>query len=413
MKTRILLLIILIPLVSCTSSPKPTEQISNAVNSQPSPTVVPETLPASTLGISSSDNSLPLCANHDLNEWHGLISTDGNCHYDHEHKHDPMEGCAKSTFGEPGAWFAGKSISYPWQTPDENQYKHEAYGWLVRCDIPALADQTAWIHAARVQVHADMMPFFMPDGNWMGGYLGRQHSYSVEAEVCSATGCGLIRFGGWGNFGDLEIRQGNEVLTQCAPLSEVSADCPHGPDGRRIHFDGMNFPPKVPNRAPFFWYSSPLPTVPNGEVEILNPVIVAVATRDSMVDVQLSTLYTPDQAIFCPAFDCPLNGSTLSLHVLQFEISKKFDRDGDNFADFRGYTDRYGMIAAPCTAPALDCVPLILEHVPLGRYQYRDDTNMGIGAAGTRDFDLSPAFLGTGKVWWITWPLRMLEMDMP
>jgi hypothetical protein len=428
LKTSISLLLFFSFLVSCTAVPTPLEQpldntrppreteLTMMETEPPGETEAsPETPlpPVPTVDSNLINDSLPPCEVHDPNVWHALVSADGTCHYDHEHKHDPTEGCALATFGEPGAWFGGSQISYPWETSDENHHKHEAYSYLVRCDIPD-RERTAWIHAARVQTHADMLPFLLPDGTWAGGFLGRQHSSSVEAEVCTATECGIIRFGGWFNFGDLEVRKGDELLTQCAVLPDLSPDCPHGTGGRRIHYDNPGFPPKIPERGgSFFWYGEPSPTIEEGTAEVLNPVILAIATHDSMADVTLDNLFTPDQAMFCPAMDCSLNGSTLSLHVLKFAISARFDPDGDGFADFNGYTDRYGRLIEGCRTPGLDCVPLIIQHVPVGEYQFRDDTDLGLGAQGARDFDLSPAFLGTGSAWWITWPVRMKEMNMP
>ena len=69
------------------------------------------------------------CSYHNPHEWHGLWDYQHGCYYDHEHKHNPgilyagmpayerreAEAMLR-VFGEPGAWFGGTSISYPWQT---------------------------------------------------------------------------------------------------------------------------------------------------------------------------------------------------------------------------------------------------------------------------------------------------------
>lgn len=385
-------------------------------------TSIPSTL---TPGVSTETPvvvvGLPLCEDHDPNEWHGLIRADGKCHYDHEHKHDPGEGCALATFGEPGAWFGGKPIGYYWETKDENFHKHEAYSYVVRCNIPAdsnpLDENAQYTRSMRVQVHFDQMPFFVPGLGFAGGYLGRQHSFSVEAETCrkDGSGCGIIRWGGWLNFGDKELRSGETVITQCVPLIDLSADCPHGPGGSTIVFDNPNFPPNIPARgASTFWYGEQSKS-DQETIEVLNPIVIAIAGGDQITDVQLSTLLHPDQAMFCPAMNCYLNGSTISLHELTFNVKANlFDPDGDGWATGYWLVDQYGrfnqecMAAGQVTGEGLMCIPLVMEHVPVGGYKYGDPENMGIGVTGTQDFDVSPAALGTGNEWWITWPVKML-----
>lgn len=392
-----------------TTTPAPTASPTAA------PTLTPTGFPVSPTP--TLTGSLPLCTDHNPDVWHGLIAADGSCHYDHEHKHDPMEACG-SLFGEPGAWFGGSSISYFWQTAEENLHKHEGYGWIVRCDIPADSNPADpnpnYIHNFRSQGHIDPMPFLMPGGTYAGGYLGRQHSFSAEAEVCrkSDDQCGVIRWGGWLNFGDLELRSGNTVITQCVPLADVSSACPHGPGGSKIHFDIPGFPGSLPRAATFFWYGEQS-TSAEESVEVLNPTVIAFAMGDAMVDVQLATLYTPDQVMFCPEMDCIFNGSTLSQHELTFNVrASLFDPDGDGFASGLWFVDQYGRANTECMSigqglgNGLFCIPLLMDHVPVGPVEHGDPENLGLGADGARDFDLSPA----GE-WWITWPLKMLGME--
>lgn len=405
-----------------TPTPKPTRgataTATKAVTATPTKavTVTPPVISSPTIVPTPTLDGLPICAEHDPNAWHALISADGSCHYDHEHKHDPMEACG-SLFGEPGAWFGGTSLSYFWQTPEENLHKHEGYGWIVRCDIGANSNPADpnpnYSHNFRSQIHLDPMPFKMESGLFAGGYLGRQHSFSIETEVCrkSDNQCGILRWGGWLNFGDLELRSGNTVLTQCVPLADVSEDCPHGPGGSKIHFDFPTFPGTIPGKATFFWYGEQS-TTDQESLEVLNPTVIAFTMADAMVDVQLTTLYTPDQVMFCPMMDCPLNGSTISQHELTFNVrANLFDPDGDGFATGTWFLDQYGRMNTECMSAGqvlgngLFCIPLVMEHVPVGAAEYGDPENNQIGPEGVRDFDLSPA----GE-WWITWPLRMLEM---
>ncbi|MDX1383795.1 MAG: hypothetical protein R3190_09150, partial [Thermoanaerobaculia bacterium] len=152
---------------------------------------------------------VPECPDHDPTRWHALLDAARQCHYDHEHKHDPDE--VADIFGPAGAWFGGTSLSYPWQTfygadadyPEpprdaglfENAAKHESYGWVVRRDLPANG-RDLWIRDLRLQYHALSAP---------PGTLTRFHSYSLEARLCRAGGtCGLVRTGGWVDFGALQ-----------------------------------------------------------------------------------------------------------------------------------------------------------------------------------------------------------------
>jgi len=410
------------PLVATPTRGGPTSTPGAATGT--SPVITPTFPPPTQVG------SLPLCADHDPNVWHGLISADGNCHYDHEHKHDPTEGCALEKFGQPGAWFGGNEIGYFWETPDENLHKHEAYGYVVRCDLPKVHNDGSddgnpnYVSAARVEVHADPMPFLVP-GNppiWAGGYIGTQHSYSLELQICRKADeqCGILRVGGWLNFGDMEVRTfvgGQEVsLTMCAPLPDMEVEnCPHGPGGSRVHFDNPGFPPNLPPRAnSFFWYGEPSMTF-DETIEMVNPMVLALAMGDHMVDVELSDLFNPDQHMFCPAMDCAFNGSTISLHEISMNISAaKFDGDSDGFADGYFLVDQYFrgnsecMASGEVTSGGLMCIPFVLEQVPVGMFEYGDNEELMLNTMGERDFDLSPAFLGTGTEWWIAWPVKML-----
>jgi hypothetical protein len=325
---------------------------------------------------------------HDPTKWHSLIDPTG-CHYDHEHKHNPDE--VAHIFGPAGAWFGGTSLSYPWQTNNENLTKHEAYSWIVRHDIPANG-RDVWIKDFRWLVHADGYPFTAPDGTLHGGYLGRFHSYSLEAQVCNTAGqCGLVRTGGWIDFGHLEL----DGIDDCVdlPTDPSQQETCNNLGRRRIHFywpgDG------VPGHSSFFWYGRAGSL--NGDVPALHPVQVAVSTGDNNVNLVPNDLYTLH--FFCPNWDCELNSSTIQAHVVGFAVNSAFDPDGNGLADFSGYTDRYGVLVTGCTAPSLDCVPLIIEHAPVGQVQHRDDQDLGLPTAGEQDFDISPP-----DQWWIKYP---------
>lgn len=356
----------------------------------PTPTVPPSpTVPVS---------DVPACPEelHNPDEWHPLIDPVNDCHYDHEHKHNPND--VADIFGPAGAWFGGTSLSYPWETNHENMLKHEAYGWVVRRDIPS-GGRAVWIKDFRWQVHATSAPFTNADGSLHGGYLARFHSYSLEAQVCNSAGdCGIVRTGGWIDFGHLEIVGINDCVYLPSDPSQEETCANLG--RRRIHYfwEGS----EIPRKSTFFWYGRA--GAMDGGLPALHPVQVAAATNDGSVNLIPDDLYTLH--FFCPNWDCELNNSTLQAHVVGFATPSRLDPDRDGLADYTGYTDRYGVLVDGCTAPGLDCVPLVLQHAPIGRVQHRDDRDLGISPDLLQDFDTSPP----GE-WWIQYPDQPMPME--
>jgi hypothetical protein len=361
--------------------------IINTPDSEPEPGEIPEDIPA--------------CLDHDPDVWHPLYDEERNCHYDHEHKHDPNE--VNDIFGPPGEWFDGGEISYPWQTfagangnypewdgnPDnlENVAKHRVYGWIVRRDIPSHGREV-WIKALRVQYHAMSAP---------PGTLTRHHSFSLEAQVCNNEDeCGIIRTGGWLDFGNLEVGGHNVPL----PGQEDAVD---DTGRRRIHFyyPDIQAAQQPDYMTEFFWYGRNAPPgdeESGGKFGPLQPLLVALATGDAFSNVDPNNPQASN--FFCPDFQCDKNGSTIQAHAIHFGISRQNDHDGNGLADYVGYTDRYGKFSEDCTEISLDCIPVIIENAPVGDYiEHRDDRDLGLSAAGLQDFDTS-----LPGVWWITYP---------
>jgi hypothetical protein len=332
----------------------------------------------------------PLCdpALHDRARWHGLWNAQADCHYAHEHKDDPHQ--ADDLFGPPGAWFGGGEISYPWQTfhgagaeyppppgdPSiyENAAKHYAYGWIVRREIPRLG-RAVWIRDVRLQYHALSAP---------PGTVTRFHSFSLEARICDGDGCGLLRTGGWLDFGHLEV-----LGPFGAILSREEIESPES-GRRRLHYHYPDLAPILSGAkaAEFFWYGRPHGS--RGDPDEGTPTVsIALATGDAWSNVDPEEPQKVD--LFCPDQNCHLNGSTIQAHVVGIRIP---ERPG-----FVAYLDRYGKPAPGCAAPGLDCVPLVAEGLPAGDLQFRDDTDLCLPSTGERDFDVSPP----GE-WWIRFP---------
>ncbi|MFW5940659.1 MAG: hypothetical protein ACOCXI_02580 [Chloroflexota bacterium] len=318
---------------------------------------------------------IPLCAEHDRSLYHPLFDEARNCHHDHEHKHDPQD--VADIFGAAGAWFGGSSISYPWQTPSENDYKHQAYGYVTRRDLAANG-RAQWVRALRVQGHVTNEPFRMADDSLGGGYLGDIHSYSAEAQVCRGDECGIVRFGGWLDYGCLQLFDENGMTYECLP-GETQGPLDSG--NRQVYPNGKSV-----------WYGEG--RLDGAGAEALFRITVAFGQADSAVWVSADDVRQP--RYFCEDRQCAFNSSTLQQHVLRFTVPAWMDEDGDGYADFSGYTDQWGQIRDNCTAPGPQCVPLIVEHAPVGSYEHRDDEH-GYEIDTLLEFDTSPA-----GSWWIT-----------
>lgn len=340
----------------------------------------------------------PLCPSHDKTRWHGIWDAERGCHYDHEHKDNPgifykgMSSAERNkaqalnaVFGEPGAWFGGTSISYPWQTfmgansdypaaspKNENAMKHEGYGWISEAWLPQSGN--TWVRDYRVEYHAIFAAM---------GAVTRYHSFSLEANVCQENrGCHIVRTGGWLDFGHLIA--GNRV---------VEIDGQEG-DGvrRRIHtsYNAWYETDVELFGSPAFWYGRL--THPDqlaadwqwdGPQNPFDRLVIALETSDTWAYID------PDAPVenyfYCPAFDCNKNGSTIKLHRLDL-----FTRP--DMLEFAGFTDRYGLVNESCTAVGLDCIPTLIEP-PFQLWSQTVDNRP------IREFDYSPE--GT---FWIDFP---------
>jgi hypothetical protein len=332
---------------------------------------------------------------HDPTRWHPLGNSAADCHYQHEHSADPNQ--INDIFGPPGAWFGGSSISYPWQTPHENEEKHEAYSWIVRRGIPSQGREE-WIQDFRLQVHVTGTPFMGDNGALHGGYLSRYHSFSLEARVCNLGGqCGLVRTGGWIDFGNLEIHDYGPM-----PLpGEEDAVADLG--RRRIHYFHPDPEARQDSRlgAPYFWYGRQLPPGDNAAAANipLKPVLIALSSVDAAVNVDPARLY--ELQFFCPNYDCDKNDSTKQAHVVQITVPEAY-AGPDGRVNLSVFVNRYGVLASGCTAVGLDCIPLQIENAPAtaGPVQHRDDTHLvGHPNSGYDDYDTS-----LPGQWWIEYP---------
>lgn len=295
--------------------------------------------------------STPVSA-HDDRAWHPVSDAIG-----HEHKDDPHD--ADDVFGNQFYLWAGGEISYPWETPRENELKHNGYGWMVR------KGASGDVSDFRYQYHAIMSAH---------GAITRFHSFWLEANVCKDGQCGIIRTGGWMDYGILNV-------------NGIRVPLPNDPDpvggfpGQREHTSYQNH---------VTWYAAG-----KGRPETHEFVVTAIRTNDAWGPVNPDN---PSEIILtCPDYKCRFNGSNIEMEILDIQIQNdEFDGVQDGIVNYSGYTDRYGNIVEGCTEIELNCIPLEIEGVIPGMYLYRDDNH---GLPKGKDFDISPP----GE-WWITYP---------
>ncbi len=322
--------------------------------------------------------SMPACPPelHDPTVWHGLVNQEFWCHYDHEHKDNPHT--VSDIFGPVGTG-TGQEISYPWQTVShhgaENEHKHEGYGWLVRRDMPCIPNGTGGcITDFRAQFHAIMAPM---------GATTRFHSFWMEARACrtdNPTQCGILRTGGWLDYGVLLI-DGQHIPL---PGDPVGGPFPAEHRPARLHCVENSH---TCGAAHGIWYSEQYNPWTNEPGSVLPQLALATDDAWGIVDPANPNAFEP----FCPDAQCRYNNSVMEAHLLSFYLPLRLDVDGDGIVNFSGYTDRWGKLMDTCTAPGPDCIPLEISNLPLGHYQYRDDTH-GFKPV---DHDVSPE----GEFW--------------
>lgn len=96
--------------------------------------------------------SAPTCPTHDDRAYHGIWNGERGCHYNHSHGDDPHS--VDDIFGTAFYDWAGGEISYPWETPRENELKHAAYNWFVRVEDDCFSEyEDGCVRAFRAQAH--------------------------------------------------------------------------------------------------------------------------------------------------------------------------------------------------------------------------------------------------------------------
>lgn len=358
---------------------------------KPVPTDTPEPEPSDTPDPDPTDDpvaDIPLCPDHDPTAWHPLYDAERECHYNHTHNADPSE--VDGIFGPAAALYGGQTISYPWETPNENLNKHGGYKYSVAVKDECQREgfeylgETNCVNAWRIQYHV------------VGGAMGanvRFHSHWSEVQVCTPdmSQCGTIKTGGWADFGILEVPYKTNII----PLP-VDPD----PVNQSIH-------------APPYRGHEPVDVaMGRGERGGDNKSVWTSANRygyNKLMNFDFRVLdnwggvnpENPSELHFiCPDYQCKYNSSEHHVYAVKVEIPETLDDDNDGFVSYTGFTDRQGNLVDGCDTPGLDCVPLEIVGAPVGIGIF-SRSNSGPRPPGEviPDFDTSPP----GE-WWIEYP---------
>lgn len=401
------------PLATNTLIPSPTQkgEPSSTPTEEPTaaptqePTATPTQEPTSTLAPGTGPrDGVPLCSEHDPTAWHEVYNAELDCHNDHHHGRDPYDPAIVALLGSPDE-YTEQGISYPWETPDENAYKHRAYFWLWQINDECV-DSTVGVlcvAAYRTQLHGDM------------GILGaktRFHSYWFEMVACETgtDNCGTLRFGGTLDYGCLY----DAYFGEPNPLPVDPPVC--------RDFVNRN-PYRVLNKLStkqqiLDFYESgnwPAPAGTNN---------VSAADRIIWANAQVYTDYgaeTMDHLVFnfldgwalaeagnadnweylCEDFQCPFNGSLGTI--------ANFNTHNQPIGSDSYWTDERGIRNDACVETGPECIPYVRENWPLdnvnaGYHRVAQYAGLNYHPRDLRtmyEFDQSPAQIGTGTEWWL------------
>ncbi len=331
----------------------------------------------------------PLCPTHDNKSYHGLWDSIRGCHYDHTHNDDPAQG--NSVFGQAGPW--GQTISYPWMTPNENEMMgHTGYKYYVNlAPQPACATESFeyfgsmnCVSAFRIQYH---------DVGGSAHMTKRFHSYYLEAQVKKGNTVGLIRTGGWADFGCLHGSYKDFFIT----LPGIDPTNPAGQSVCQTSVPGAQDISQDPYRSASTIADS-LASTRFGSDNMwswtswdrygYNKIgMFFYRVLDSYGGMDAANPYAEN--FICPDFSCKYNNSEHHMYTVMMIVPSSLDTDGDGIVTYTGYTDRRGNIVQGCTSPSLDCVPLQIVNAPVGRAVWARNLS-GLRPAGEpiRDHDI-------------------------
>ena len=324
----------------------------------PTPTPTPTATPEPTATPAGNYNKCPIDG-HNLVMMHSHYDAANDCWYDHTHGPVPSDEFIA---------FTGQQLSYPWLTGNgaENlpypNGKHEGYNFSARTtDYMVCADPAFCIDSYEVEWHG------MPNNH---GMATRFHSFAALLRI----GDGFIFYGGWHDCGQ-KVQLGSEWVT-----INDSRPQPGGTALKHATFDI--------NQSETWYCTLAVVGFENLLAQQYAPS-VSHTTPDNLFE-EIDAICTDD------APDCLNRGQDRWISAILIDLNRPWtrwaDADNDGIANWSGYTDRYGQRQpdGTCTAAGLDCVPLVIYNVPVGRY------DMTTNPTGTEPFTPHPERLN----WW-------------
>lgn len=337
----------------------------------------------------------PLCDDHNPTAFHTLWNEEKGCHYDHTHGVDPADTIFSDVAGDWG-------VSYPWQTPNENEMKHKGYINLYTvaengCEQFGTVTGNCITHIL-YQVHTMGTPMAIRT---------RFHSYRYAARVCKpgTNDCGIITGGGHADYGTLHC-----------PYKKGSCPLPSDP----VNPAGGLLPEKVAMDQPPYRAT---PELTNKQRNLRSEVLVqfwnnlqgknnyeyytdhpneivgtAWGFTDSWGWVDQSDVMTDH--FQCIDGSCGYNHSRAHLWTFRIRVPAELGNK-NSMITTTAYTDRHGHLVEGCTTAGVDCVPLVLNNVPGGTALLNRRVTQGkkIGNAYSgQPYEFDACFNENGKI---------------
>ena len=360
------------------------------------PTPTETSIPPTDTPVPPTDTPVP--SGHDDVVWHSPAEAEV---FGYEHGSDPNS--VNDIFGEPGCWFGncGQSISYPFETPNENATKHEVYTWIVRRDLPKIGrtgvSRDPYVKAFRLQSHFTGGAFGVDGGPASGGYMTRFHSFSLEAQLCRQAddACGTVAFAGFMDTGCLKLRDPDtgESIQHCLPGEE---DAEGENENLRWRAHGLVAPLSQAaidrgRKVGVLWYGK----LGKAGGPPFRRVAMNIETSDSSVWIDRDNIGTLH--LVCPEFDCHLNNSTIRVHRWKIQLHERdyLDPDGNGLVSQSGFLNTNAQLNPDCTEVSAACIPYIVQNAPLGKYSYEPGLQLPPDEPRLLEFDISP----TGEFW--------------
>lgn len=341
------------------------------------------------VGVSTTEPypEAPACLDHDPTQYHGLWNDVDGCHFDHTHNASPLSPEAVAIFGDY-TQYTGQEVSYPWQTwmgatagypapPTdpmwENDHKHEGYKFDfvdlgTSCPSPTaneVAIPTAWL----IERHSrgDKMDF-----------MSRVHSFWAAVRFCipGTNEVAYLYTGGWQDFGQrssaghlLPLASNPQPAYNVNARPYIFHACFGHPDCRAIgRYDWNSATGQLPGHALFgFAFRS------DDATQALD------ATGGfNQADPPFVFNCKDNQGNYVAA-GCTYNNSTSMTYRIEEVLPAgldSLDGNADGRINYVGYTDRWGQVVSGCTQTAMDCIPVVMQNLPVGAYLLRRNAPM-------------------------------------